>query len=341
MSLKFVRAVVFMLQKKLERLICKVANMFNIAFRKLLLFSLAFTLKINATCIYVVHGMGSNPYAVKNFAQRLIDDGYVVPSHARICDYSGSPIEAAKMVDRIAAMPFSVSDMLLYYDSKTETIEEAAEKFYKHLFIDNSVSDDVVLIGHSMGGLVVRYMAEVLNKKYRKVHITKVITIGTPNNGVELVENARSNKSLEQICSLVFGEAAFFEVSPYSNFMYKLNADGLDANISYLAVAGNYKPVFGIAKTLLVIVDAINNDRLNINQFDMVKQAVEQFGHYSIMYFLLDKPNDGVVPCSNVDIRRLGNFGYDDRFVVVDYCNHSDLMNDSRVIDIVERFLAN
>ncbi len=322
------------INKKIGKIVSAVKDTF-----KLML--LTFALKASATCIYVVHGMGSNPYAVKNFAQRLINDGYVVPSHARIADYSGSGVEAAKIVDRIAAMPFSVSDMLLYYDSKTETIEEAAEKFYRHLFIDNHVNDDVVLIGHSMGGLVVRYMAEVLNKQYRKARITKVITIGTPNNGVGLVEKARRNKSLEQICSLVFGNAAFFEVSPHSNFMYKLNADGLDAGISYLAIAGNYKPVFGVAKTLLVVVDAINSDELSINQLDAIKQAVNQFEHYSLMYLLLDKPNDGVVPRNSVDIRQLGNFGYDDRFIVVDYCNHSDLMNDSRIISIVEDFLAN
>jgi len=119
-----------------------------------------------------------------------------------------------------------------YY--KKDTIYEPIEKYVQFIadFIANEqFSNDLILIGFSMGGLVVRYYLHNLYEK--ETLIKKVITIATPHHGSDLATWGTIGGVIGDLISkLLAGKTllkkpvvntSIVQLTPYSPFITKLN----------------------------------------------------------------------------------------------------------------------
>lgn len=92
----------------------------------------------------------------------------------------------------------------LDYPSKVSSIEELATHYLKPE-IEASTAEEIILVGYSMGGLLVRaYLAgsEVDQR------INKVLMIATPNKGTEIVDFVERVPLLRNIYAKLYGETA-------------------------------------------------------------------------------------------------------------------------------------
>ena len=258
--------------------------------------------------LYFIHGMGSNPEAMVTLENRLIEDGFKVASNLNLTNPDMDAVQTAKYINSNADA--IGRNVILYYDSRYETVEQAAIRLYDKMFPKKSGAE-VALIAHSLGGLVARYIAEVINPQYERVNITKVVLLGTPNKGIALIDISKLDFNLVLLEKRLFGSAAFDEVQASSNLIHQLNDDGL-AGISYCVIGG-------------VAMD----EQLDNSRYRMMSKVLKK---------VYTCGNDGVVPIASVDISDLQGWGYDDEFHKV-YDNHSGLLTDPSMLGIIERFL--
>lgn len=92
-------------------------------------------------------------------------------------------------------------------NTKIEHYAERVTQYIEHIKIVHSVSK-VILIGHSMGGLVARYCDTVLNLGHS---IEKVITIASPHRGAPLLGN--------DVIATVLSTARNQQMTPGSTFL--------------------------------------------------------------------------------------------------------------------------
>ncbi len=89
------------------------------------------------------------------------------------------------------------------YPSKIASIEELATHYLKPA-IEESVSDEIILVGYSMGGLLVRAYLAGSEVDYR---INKVLMIATPNKGTEIVDFVERIPLLRSIYAKFYGKS--------------------------------------------------------------------------------------------------------------------------------------
>jgi pimeloyl-ACP methyl ester carboxylesterase len=116
------------------------------------------------------------------------------------------------------------------FDGLLQTVD-SPEKYAEHIQdqVDEKIEnleeqyhpDEVVLIGHSMGGLTARYFVEELGYEDR---IDKMITFGTPHQGT---------KTAEPFAALFDGAK---DLSRNSDFTDNLNENGVSDEIDYLSI---------------------------------------------------------------------------------------------------------
>ena len=258
--------------------------------------------------LYFIHGMGSNPTAMTTLENRFIEDGFKVASNLNLTNPDMDAPHAAEYINN--NLDAISRNVIVSYDSRHETVEDAAMRLYNEMFPKKS-GVEVALIAHSLGGLVARYIAEVINPQYERVNITKVVLLGTPNKGVALIDISKLDFGLRAVEKALFGNAAFNEIMVGSDLMHRLNDDGL-ADISYLVIAGS-----------------ANDNQLDNSRYRAMSMALKK---------LYNCDNDGVVPIASVDISNLQGWGYDDEFHKV-YSNHGGLLANQEVINEIEGFL--
>lgn len=107
--------------------------------------------------VVLLHGIKKTSACMRKFARHLEGLGYKV----RNLDYPSTRLPIEKIAERIEL-----------------EIEDAAE----------STDGNVHLIGHSMGGLIIRAVL----KNYRPSNLGRVIMIGTPNKGSQVADFLQS-----------------------------------------------------------------------------------------------------------------------------------------------------
>lgn len=159
-----------------------------------------------------------------------------------------------------AKLPVREGDLYLAFDYENlhTTIEKNAEGLRARLAavgLTPGTGKDVVLVAHSMGGLVSRWYVEKLDGAKTVSHL---ILAGTPNAGsnwstVEDWLTASFSLSINNLTSLTWPAAvtgALFmavekidvsldQMKPGSAFLTELNTPGTDPGIPYTIVAGN------------------------------------------------------------------------------------------------------
>ncbi|MBN2694722.1 hypothetical protein JXR93_08670 [bacterium] len=134
------------------------------------------------------------------------------------------------------------------YQPYSQDIRKSAEYEMKILewVIKNTNPEEVYLIGHSQGGLVLRYMVQFLGAHQ---YIKKAIFLSTPHKGTRFAYASDVNKVfLESLRKLfrkipkIEGESAR-QMRPDSDFIKELNSANLPAGIDYTSIYTYIDPV--------------------------------------------------------------------------------------------------
>lgn len=102
-----------------------------------------------------------------------------------------------------------------YANQLQDQIDEKVEGLEKHGY------DEVIVVGHSMGGLTTRYFMEELGYDDQ---VDSLITFGTPHQGTDIAKPF----------SALFDGAK--DLSTGSNFIQDLNRDGVSEKVNYLNI---------------------------------------------------------------------------------------------------------
>ena len=134
------------------------------------------------------------------------------------------------------------------YQPYSQDIRKSAEYEMRVLewVLNNTDVEEVYLIGHSQGGLVVRYMIQFLGAdKY----IDKAIFLSTPHRGTRLAYGSNINKFPMKVLSRILpnfpaieGESAI-QMRPNSQFIRRLNSKNLPKGVDYTSIYTYIDPV--------------------------------------------------------------------------------------------------
>lgn len=134
-------------------------------------------------------------------------DGAVVLVHG----WMGSPDNMEPIADYLSEQQYGGPVYSYnYHDTSNDPITTSAERLWQYL-VDNKLTEtEVNLVGHSMGGLVIRQM---LTTHGKSLHLGKLVTLGTPNNGA----------SPAMLCTSLWCTSAMRDMKAGSPFLNKLN----------------------------------------------------------------------------------------------------------------------
>jgi pimeloyl-ACP methyl ester carboxylesterase len=109
----------------------------------------------------------------------------------------------------------------------------------------NPEAEKVILVGHSMGGLAARAYVQSLGQNHYAGDVAKIITIGTPHLGSDLLKVCVDSPSDSWVCEelnvLISTSAALTSLRPGSAELTALNQDAaaqLPSDIEYVVLAG-------------------------------------------------------------------------------------------------------
>jgi pimeloyl-ACP methyl ester carboxylesterase len=86
----------------------------------------------------------------------------------------------------------------LNYPSTRRGLDEHAEQVGRLLDSADDVTT-VSLVGHSMGGIVARLVLATPAEWQKRLHVHRLVTIGTPNRGAEVVDRLRHLKTFQAL----------------------------------------------------------------------------------------------------------------------------------------------
>ncbi len=104
-----------------------------------------------------------------------------------------------------------------------ELVEVKVEEMYDELE-EEYEGAEIVVVGHSMGGMVARYFVEKLGYEEQ---VDRLITFGSPHLGTRVAM---------PLAIPVLGSQGARDLSPGSQFLETLNRDGLSEEVDYAAV---------------------------------------------------------------------------------------------------------
>jgi len=129
---------------------------------------------------------------------------------------------------------------------------------------------EIVVVGHSMGGMVARYFIEKLGYEEQ---VDKLITFGSPHHGTLVAV---------PFGIPVFGSKGARDLSPGSQFIKTLNSEGLADDVDYCAVYTMNDPLI-IPRKYAALPELRENDR-NIRVGRSVKEilngCISEFSRY-------------------------------------------------------------
>jgi hypothetical protein len=157
-------------------------------------------------------------HAFSRIINKLNKDGLIVNAGDLQKDYQfNKPISLMNYPNAIQASYYYVTyhDLNIYSfrTQKDASIEEYAERLNDMLKIVQEIteSDEIILVAHSMGGLVARKYLQ----KYQPTNVPKLIMIGTPNKGIE--------GFVKTICSTTGATEECEDMNTNSEFIKNLN----------------------------------------------------------------------------------------------------------------------
>lgn len=220
------------------------------------------------------------------------------------------------------------------YDCREATIEEISEDLDNFILeeVQPTLDERLVLIGHSMGGIVSRYWVEELGGDELTIG---VVLLGTPNRGTpsadalkEMYQHDYLDKALyngrplnqgeryliERLISAMrreMGEKAILQLTTDSLVIEELNCDPLPEGVYYLTAAGNTEG--GAFLTIYQLLTRLRNS----------------------LGFPLKTPHDGLVPLEDAKIPpELG----ESKEVVIP-ANHLEMLKHLSTHKSIARFL--
>jgi len=104
-----------------------------------------------------------------------------------------------------------------FYYPSGESLEKSAEVLY-WILEENFPYEQVVLVAHSMGGLVSRATLDMYARQRRSDYITTYISLSTPYNGVESAKMAVNNP---------VSAPSWLNIAPSSDFLFQYSQNGL------------------------------------------------------------------------------------------------------------------
>ncbi|MBE1507849.1 esterase/lipase family protein [Rhizobium viscosum] len=165
--------------------------------------------------IVLLHGIRRTSASMRKFENHLQAQGYIT----RNLDYPSTRYPIERLAEIVA-----------------EEVEEAA---------DNNREGRLHLIGHSMGGLVIRAML----KNYRPSNLGRVVMVGTPNNGSQVADFLKK----VPLYKAAFGPAGQQLVTDQSTFAHIFGP--VDFELGIIAGTRTIDPV-----SSLIIGHQITND---------------------------------------------------------------------------------
>lgn len=162
--------------------------------------------------VVLIHGIWSSPIDMMGLARHLRRDGY------RVHNYG--------------------------YLSMLAPIERHAAKFHAYL-VRHKLNDvpDLHLVGHSMGGLVIRAMM----RQHPELNVQSVIMLGTPNHGSAWPDLWRARPVTRAIFDFIYGPA-FQQLSTQQEQYRHLYPDHLPCPVGIIAAT---YPVMPMASKVL------------------------------------------------------------------------------------------
>ena len=173
---------------------------------------------------------------LSNFQSKLEEDGLYFNKHIIIPYYFTQSCDWDKRIS--VRMTYYVDENGNFDDSKS--IEVYAERLREVINIVKQCtkSDKVNLVGYSMGGLVIREYA-----RNNPRNVNKIITLGTPNYGVENVYSGGKSSLCSQFRYENDLECGQMKIN--SNFLKTLNANNR-TNIYTISGVIKNKEYFGL-----------------------------------------------------------------------------------------------
>lgn len=126
------------------------------------------------------------------------------------------------------------------YDSLKDSIDVHSARLHQHLLATQQADTCIHLVGHSLGGLVIRHFLAT----YSNWHIGRVVTLGTPHLGSVCAKYAKN------FLPLLIGRA-------YANALDG-NIPPLPSHITLGVIAGNKS--FGLGKPLIYLHSKIHHN---------------------------------------------------------------------------------
>lgn len=113
------------------------------------------------------------------------------------------------------------------YDCQTQTINEVISAAKNHLFVVTKPTDKVIVVGHSLGGLI----AVSLEKEER---VSQVVTLASPLSGIKI------NRMLEWF--LAYKAPVIHSIATHSNFLADLHSSTYTKPINILMSTAGFNP---------------------------------------------------------------------------------------------------
>jgi pimeloyl-ACP methyl ester carboxylesterase len=175
-------------------------------------------------CIFFVHGFMGNQSTWKYFKILLEKDDEL----KKLYDY-----------DFFNYKTFGINPLVNLKIRKYTNIEGLAFSLKTHLMTFNRI-DEFVLVGHSMGCLVIRQFL-ILNIKLNwNIKIKKIILLAAPNNGSNITRLIRF---------IYWNNPHLKELTPNSSYLQKLNNEWVE---------GNYEAYYEIKAFLSYVDNTVN-----------------------------------------------------------------------------------
>lgn len=118
-------------------------------------------------------------------------------------------------------------DLNNYIPDKKEGIEIYANKLYTKIQKIKHEVDEIILIGHSMGGLVSAWCAETY-----EVPVKKIITIATPWGGAPALDYLYG--------TFIFNTQRHLEMKPDSSILQKIHTKVKNSKIIYITIGSKW-----------------------------------------------------------------------------------------------------
>lgn len=114
------------------------------------------------------------------------------------------------------------------YDCQSQSLEEIITSAKTHLSVVTKSSDNVIVVGHSLGGII----AVALEKEER---VSQVVTIASPLSGI------RMNRMLEWF--LTYKAPVISSITTHSNFLASLHSETYTKPVNILMSTAGFNPM--------------------------------------------------------------------------------------------------